>query len=290
MVQTGQVKSKGRQIVRTKQFSLQTQQTLYVRAGRQVEASAVILTAQRPEYDALFDHFNDPNFIELECEGKGFKTGEFSSDGILWHISVAKIGPHNEVALGVAMQAIQCFKPQIVLFVGTAGGVDREELRYGHVVVVKEAFNIDRGIEDPDYRPPKVKAKKRSDKELIRIAEQCIESEDWKKRIKQAILENEPEARSGQVATTGATITSRDAPALVKIRRFYPKVLTIDQESFGFLTGAEFGKKPAIVIRGVADFCGDDWETAEDSGNKKRAMMNASAFAFELLAKITPNM
>jgi adenosylhomocysteine nucleosidase len=281
----GQIQLKSRRTIQTTKVSFLTRPRESLEGTYEVKASAVILTAQEAEYNALFDHFPDPESIgSHECEDQGFKIGEFPSNGRLWDIFVAKIGPQIDNAIAKTIQAIQCVDPEIILFVGTAGGMDRESLKYGYVIVVEEAYYVDVGEEGTKFRSPKRRRKKRSNKDLIKIARDCIKNQDWKQRIKLKINKNEPEALRGSVGTTAATITSRTNPLFERISKYYPEVVAVEQEGFGFLTGAK--QVPAIVIRGVSDFCGEDWETAESAGFKKCAMINASAFAFELLANI----
>jgi nucleoside phosphorylase len=59
--------------------------------------------------------------------------------------------------------------------------------------------------------------------------------------------------------------------------------LALEQEGYGFLQAARSANTPALVIRGIADFI-EGKDEAEKKRSKECAMMNASAFAFELIA------
>ncbi len=60
-------------------------------------------------------------------------------------------------------------------------------------------------------------------------------------------------------------------------------------ESYGFLSAAQRKQVYATVIRGISDLV-EGKDEAEEEGSKEIAMINASAFAFELIANfsVTP--
>ena len=69
------------------------------------------------------------------------------------------------------------------------------------------------------------------------------------------------------------------------------KVFAVDMESFGFLAAIEqFQEKPynrtvsGIVVRGISDVCGDK-ATSDDDGRNALAMRNASVVASELVLR-----
>lgn len=251
-----------------------------------VEASAVILTAQKVEFNAIYDYLRPESIFVNRCKDKPFTNGQFISNRTLWHISIANIGPYSDNAARVVPQAIQRFTPEIIMFVGTAGGLDKAALKYGYVIVVEKAYRVDRGIERPKFTPRR-RSPHKSNKEVFDLAKRCIDRQEWKKEINANLCDNEPEALAGSVGTTEITVASIGGVAYERIKEFFPQVLAVEQEAFGFLGAATSEKEvKAIVIRGISDFCGEDYQEAGSDERKKCAMSNASAFVFYLLSKI----
>ncbi len=285
MVIAGKIQPRSRRIRPSTTGSSQAQEHFAVEAGYVVEASAVILTGQRIEFEAVFDRLDKESIFVNRCKGKRFTNGQFISNGTLWRISVANIGPYSDNAARVVPQAVQYFTPEIIMFVGTAGGLDQEDLKYGYVIVVEKAYRVDRGIENPKFTPSRKPQK--SHKDIVDLAKKCIERQNWKEGANIKLCENEPEALAGSVGTTEVTVASIDGFTYERIKECFPEVLAVEQEAFGFLEAAKSEKAvKAIVIRGISDFCGEDYQAAGSDERKECAMTNASAFVFELLSKI----
>lgn len=278
---------KSRYITPTTESLYQTQTRLLTPRGLNEEASAVILTAQKAEYDEVVKHLTTSPIVTEQCEDQPYKKGEFSSDSISWEVYVAKIGPRSDIAARRAKEAIDCFEPKIILFVGTACGLDREVLKYGHVVVVEKAYDVEAGSESPEFEPVKPLRVQSSTDHVVAIAKKCIQLEQWKQRIQEKIGENEPVACLGSVATTHKVVKSNKSPTFQRIKEHWgDRVVALEMEGYGFLQQTSLEKTWAIMIRGISDF-GENKTRAEQADSKKCAMLNASAFTFELLANIS---
>src|SRR5258708_12339256 len=97
---------------------------------------AVILTALPVEYEAVRAHLKDTR--EKVHEGTIYELGQFQSGDQSWEVAIAEIGMGNAGAASAAERAVACFKPQLVLFVGAAGGLKAVQL--GDVVAPKQAY------------------------------------------------------------------------------------------------------------------------------------------------------
>ncbi|MGZ4881885.1 MAG: 5'-methylthioadenosine/S-adenosylhomocysteine nucleosidase family protein [Halobacteriota archaeon] len=249
----------------------------------QVESKAVILTATQVEYEAVCKHL-DIISGEVCLDEQFYDVGEFATNGRRWYISTAKIPSRSSMAASEVGAAIQCFEPEIILFVGTAAGVKKKDLKIGYVVAATKAYDVDSGREtDSGFIPEPREAK--SDSRAIGVANRCIREKIWKTRIEEETQNSELEAHAGPVATTSKLVKSLNSPTCKIIKIHYGDVLALEQEGFGFLQAAKRNNTCAIVIRGVADFVKDK-DVVESEGSKERAMRNATAFAFELIANL----
>jgi hypothetical protein len=82
----------------------------------------VMLSAIPVEYEAILAHLVDLR-EESTPEGDIYQVGEFSANNRTWQVAVGLAGMHNPNAAVATERAIRELKPEIVFFVGTAGGV-----------------------------------------------------------------------------------------------------------------------------------------------------------------------
>jgi nucleoside phosphorylase len=278
----------------TEKYDFYDQTTAVVQGSSQEEARAIILTATQAEYNAVCFHLKDIkpypcNDDQFYGDVEDYYKGEFDdANGTLWHVIVAKTESRNVAASIEAGKTIHCFNPEIILFVGTAGGIKTKDLKIGYVVVADMARNVDYGHENPKFCffstfVPEARVE-RSDANVLRIAVHCSSQNLWKERIEDKTCQQEPQVLIGPVATTSRTIKTRRSQTFRIIRKYYGgDTLALEQEGYGFLQAGRSANTPAIVIRGIADLIkGKD--KAEKKGSKECAMMSASAFAFELIA------
>ena len=96
---------------------------------------AVILTALSVEYQAVRNRL-----IELEEKlhplGTVYEQGKFIAKGQEWNVGIAEVGTGNAEAAAEVERAIAYFQPNIILFVGIAGGI--KDVAIGDVVVATE--------------------------------------------------------------------------------------------------------------------------------------------------------
>src|SRR4051812_49312642 len=92
---------------------------------------AVILTALPVEYAAVRAHLSNPEET-VHPEGTVYDVGEFSSSDQSWSVAIVETGAGNVGAAREAERAINHFDPEVILFVGVAGGV--KDVSIGDVV------------------------------------------------------------------------------------------------------------------------------------------------------------
>ena len=103
---------------------------------------AVILTAIQLEYQAVRLHLSQLE-EKLHPKGNVYERGIFKGEYHDWEIGIAEIGAGNNTCALETERAINYFDPQLILFVGVAGGV--KDLALGDVVAAEKAYGYERG-------------------------------------------------------------------------------------------------------------------------------------------------
>jgi nucleoside phosphorylase len=135
---------------------------------------AVIITSLAVEYLAVCKHLKNLREV-IHPRGTIYEMGHFSS----WEVGIVEIGVGN---LGAELEtewAIAYFAPEVVLFVGVAGGL--KDVSIGDVVVARDVYGYESGTFGSASflaRP----ALGQSNFALVQRARAEARKEDWLKR------------------------------------------------------------------------------------------------------------
>ena len=260
--------------------------------GGTATAKAVILTALPVEHKAVEAHLQPLGSAtrlteDIHPETKTIYTkGQFKTDTCIWNIAVAQISMGNENAALEAERAISYLQPDVILFVGVAGGI--KDVEIGDVVATSVVYRYESGKVLADRTLPRPKLGE-ADYDLKQRASAESRKELWKKRILPGLGKSEkiPESYVKPIAAGEKVIASRKTEIYKYLREYYDDALAVEMEGAGFLTATQQVKTvSAMVIRGISDLIdgkNDDSEEPEDI-RQDRASRHASAFAFEVLA------
>jgi nucleoside phosphorylase len=240
---------------------------------------AVILTALRVEYQAVRHHLTNLN--EETHSGTVYERGLFSASTQDWQIGIVEIGAGNPGAALQAERAITHFQPDVVLFVGVAGGI--KDVRLGDVVASTKVYGYESGKSEETFHPrPEVGLSAHS---LEQRAKAEARKSDWLKRLPIPNPEPVPDVFIAPIAAGEKVIASTQSEVFRFLRSNYGDAVAVEMEGFGLLQAAHANEGvSAIVIRGISDLI--DGKSAIDStGYQKIAAEHASAFAYELLSK-----
>jgi nucleoside phosphorylase len=244
---------------------------------------AVILTALSVECLAVCAHLSNLK-QEVHPQGTIYERGQFDSSKDVWDVAVLEIGAGNSTAAIEAQRAIALFHPDVILFVGVAGGIKEKDVALGDVVASTKVYCYESGKADQTFKPrPAIGLSAHS---LEQRARAEVRSGDWLKRL--SVSEPIPRVFVAPIAAGEKVIASTKSKVFQFLRSNYGDAVAVEMEGFGFLEAARANQQvSAMVIRGISDLI-DNKAKVDKAGYQEIAARHASAFAFEMLAKLEP--
>ena len=241
---------------------------------------AVILTALSVEYLAVRAHLSDLR-EEVHPQRTVYERGQFLAEGQSWDVGIVEVGPGNSGAAVEAERAIGYFNPDVIFFVGVAGGI--KDVTIGDVVAATEVYSYEFGKAGETFQ---TRPKSRSvDYGLEQRARAEARKGDWLQRLAR-VPDPAPKVFVGPIAAGAKVIVSQHSEVFQLLRSHYEDAIAVEMEGFGFLAAMRGHKQvDAIVIRGISDLI-DGKAQADRAGNQATAANHASAFAFEILSKL----
>jgi nucleoside phosphorylase len=249
---------------------------------------AVILTALPVEYIAVRAHLTDLR-EEAHPQGTVYERGRFAANGQMWDVGIVEIGAGNIRGAIEAEQAIAYFKPDVILFVGVAGGI--KDVEIGDVVASTKIYGYESGNAEQRFKPrPEIGLTAYS---LEQRAKAEARQGDWLQRLnimpKKTPREKTPRVFVAPIAAGEKVIASTQLEVLRFLRENYGDAIAVEMEELGFLKAARANMRAsAMVIRGISELIDTNLPTM--TGDQKTAARHASAFAFEVLAKFQSNL
>ena len=249
-----------------------------------VRQRAVILTALPVEYQAVRMYLS--SIHEETYRGTIYERGTFEAGGRSWDVAVAEIGMGNSAASSEAERAMNYFEPGVVLFVGVAGGI--KDVVPGDVVAATKVYGYESGkVEKSLFRPrPEVG---QSSYSLIQRARVEARKADWLQRVlgSTQAMNSSPRAIVGPIAAGEKVIASTRSDAFAFLRATYEDAIAVEMEGHGFLQATYRDQAvQALIVRGISDMI-DDKRKRDTQNFQEVAAHHASAFAFEILAKLS---
>lgn len=241
----------------------------------------VVLTAIRVEYQAVRTHLTNIH-EEVHPQGTIYERGTFSSQDRSWDVVIGEIGAGNPGAALEAERAISHFKPQVILFVGVAGGV--KDVHLGDVVVATKVYGYESGKAEAAFltRPSVANSTYRMEQRARAEARK----NDWLRQIRDVSSNVPPTAFVGPIAAGEKVIASTKSDVAKFVKEHYGDTLAVEMEGYGFLLAAHaYPQVEALVVRGISDRL-DGKQEADAANMQQVAAQHASAFAFQVLATL----
>jgi nucleoside phosphorylase len=241
---------------------------------------AVVLTAIKDEFNAVCKLLQGVRPVTHE-QGTVYEQGRFESAGRHWEVVVAQIGAGNSRAAMEAERAINHFKPEVVMFVGVAGGV--KDVKLGDVVAATKVY----GYESGKARGMKFHPRPDVGRSSYRMEQRAMYEArhvDWRGLSEHAA---DADAFVGPISAGEKVVASNRSPIASFIRQWYGDTLAVEMEGRGFLEATHANHIDAIVVRGISDLLSGK-QASDKGGSQPRAASNAAAFAMHLLTGFEP--
>ncbi len=237
-----------------------------------------MLTAVSIEYRAVRARLANPQLKVHPTSGVPYTVGTYGD----WEIALLEIGPRNANAASEAVQAVTFFEPEVLMFVGVAGGL--KDVAIGDVVVATSVYGYHSGKStDKTFEPRPDVA--HSDHSLVAHARVLVSTDEWWNFIGEGQTTG-PKAIVGPIAAGDEVVSSDDADTAQFLRSQYGDARAVEMEGHGVLTAARITTTvKAIIVRGISDLLSGKSET-DKVGSQEHAANNATAMAFAILDQV----
>ena len=239
-----------------------------------------ILTALPVEYLAVRTRLSDLR-EEIHPKGTIYERGQFAANGQVWDVGVVEIGAGNAGAALEAERAIAYFSPDVLFFVGVAGGI--KDVAIGDVVASTKIYGYESGKAELKFKSrPEIGL---SAYNLEQRARAEVRKGDWLQGLS-TVTELTPRAFVAPIAAGEKVIASTQSEVFKFLQENYEDAIAVEMEGLGFLEAARANQRvSAMVIRGISDLI-DGKGKSDKSGSQEIASRHASAFAFAMLANL----
>lgn len=238
--------------------------------------TALIVTALKVEAQAVLRRLTSTTST-TGVSGNRYRRGSFRK----WEVWVVQTGQGNDAAAAITRGVLSDVKPDVVLFVGVAGGV--KDLAVGDVVASSRirayegAKEVGRRVLPRETGGPASHPLEQAARDLSLEA----------RRSRSSDRPGGPAAFVAPIAAGAKLVASRRGPTAALLKAQFSDVLAVEMEGAGFAEAARVAGTSWLIVRGISDLLGAKTAT-ERTGSQQVASENASAFAFELLDAFEP--
>lgn len=240
---------------------------------------ALFLTRQEVESKAIMAHLEDVKALEHGQYATHYQ-GIFASDEQQWRVGVAEISGEGSFAAKEVDRAVNEFRPQCILFVGVGQGCQGVEV--GDVAVASKLYGSS-GLRRQDS-VNRLNECRSSDMMLQRVREEA-DGLAWLRHIDEALTDDTPKVVIAPIAAGHEALFSPDTLKLPLLPRPKDGTCAVTSENVNYFAPTFSKHSKVILIQGVGSMIGDEDSEHHD---QERAMLYASAFAFQVLSQVVP--
>jgi TIR domain len=230
-------------------------------------SKAIILTTEGIGCEAVRTHLN--NLHEEIHRGSLYECGTFHAYQQTWDVSIIEIGEGGSTASFEVERAINYYHPDIVLCISIAHGL--HDVRSGDVVSATKVYayealsTLQVAVWDVSHT-------------IQQQAYEEAERSSWQQRIKDHRAENSPSVVFAPIVSSEQEMMPT---GFEKLHARYQDSVALEIGEYGVAQAARAHQGVGVlVVCGIAGKQGDDEE------KQKIAAHHASAFAFEVLARL----
>jgi len=243
--------------------------------------TALFISAVGTEINSVCEHLTDPGDYTEQITKTFFETGTFVSPHGTWDIFAAEAGRGNLRASVIAAVGIVTLRPDIVIFLGVAGGC--KDVVKGDVVAAEKVYHYECGADAVTFKPRPDTGQ--PSHRMIQLARAVSRRNAWQHRIILA-PDKSPSGYIGALASGEKIVKKKRSATYKLIKASFSDALAAETEGAGVLEAVHVCRDiDAIVIRGISDTINDKNEE-QDAEWQPIAARNAAAFAFEMLARL----
>jgi nucleoside phosphorylase len=253
-----------------------------------------ILTAKEIEFDAIRRQLIEERREDNTFDGTVYRIAKIrqqlngDTPDPKWDVAIYRTGRGQQPTTYGTQVLIQHFRPDIVLYVGVAGGdPTHADLSVGDVVVGKVVRYYERTsqkeneftFKDQTFEPNRA---------LVSAAEYEADDSGWLERI-------DGDRRNTQVfveeIASGEKIQKSSRSELWKaIKEKYPDIIAVETEGHGFHYAVAQSSGRGLMIRSISDLLdnkdSDNGEGGTDDERQLLASKHAAAFAINLICNL----
>ncbi|TQJ46646.1 5'-methylthioadenosine/S-adenosylhomocysteine nucleosidase [Streptomyces sp. SLBN-115] len=234
--------------------------------------TAVVLTALPVEYDAMRAHLARNEEL-VHDDGTRVERGWL--EGSSWSVALAELGEGAVTAAALTTQIVGWLRPEVLLFVGVAGGL-KDDIEIGDVVVGTKVYAIHGGKQTPQgfhARPQVWHCSHR----LAQAARSALRD------MRDVPVHFKP------IACGDVVLADERSVLAEHIRQHYNDACAIEMEGSGAAHAAHLnGQLDTLVVRGISDRADADKHKADAAGSQQRAAEQAATVAVAILRKHQP--
>jgi nucleoside phosphorylase len=248
----------------------------------------VVLTALGVEYAAVRAHLAEMR-LRRTRSGTRYDVAFMRGEHLDWEVYLGEVGMGNSGAAAEVAGAIETFSPQLILFVGVAGGLKPDDQSHGDVVVASVVHNVHSAklAAHPDgrsqvlSRPLGIPAPHRL-MQLVRAVARTSWVDPLLGGQPSAGATAPPAVHLRPIVAGEVVLADPDSDLRRLIAERFNDAAAIDMESHGVYETAHRYDIPVLAVRGLSDLLGDKTPEA-DREIQPPAVANAAAFAITLL-------
>ncbi|MCX5075542.1 5'-methylthioadenosine/S-adenosylhomocysteine nucleosidase [Streptomyces sp. NBC_00513] len=236
------------------------------------QPTAVILTALAVEYDAVRDHLADAEEL-VHDDGTRVEQGRLGNTS--WNVAIAELGVGAVNCAALTTQIANWLRPQVLLFVGVAGGL-KDDIAIGDVVIGTKVYAVHGGKHTPQGFQARPEAWNGTHR-LVQTARAVLRE-----------MKGDVRGHCKPIACGDAVLADDKSAFAEFIRQNYNDACAIEMEGAGAVHAAHLNGQDALVIRGISDRANPDKHAADASGSQEWAAKQAASVAMAILHKQQP--